>query len=148
MPVNYKFLNACTENQPWEPLSVSCPGCSLILPLQSLAVGGSYYLVSIHFEISLSGTRSKLGTHRSTCDGQLKLSLCSSHQCREVIAYTLQDAKPIVLGQRSQEVLDGVPFVSPSSVLQKLLYNLGLVRRAQGRGLQDDRQFRVFLQDG
>lgn len=88
-----------------------------------------------------------LVTHRSTCDGQLKLSPRSSNQFREVIAYTLQDAKPIVLGQRSQEVLDGVPFVSPSSVLQKLLYNLGLVGRAQGRSLQDHRQFRVFLED-
>lgn len=87
------------------------------------------------------------GTHRSTCDGQLKLSPRSTHQCRELIAYTLQNSKPIILGQRSQEVLDGVPFVGPSCVLQKLLYNLRLIGRAQCRGLQDHRQFRVFLED-
>lgn len=82
-----------------------------------------------------------------TRDDQLHFPPIGAHQLGKLLTDPLQQAEPIVLRQRLQEVLDGAALVSAAGMLFQLRDDGGLVGCAQGRRVEDGGEFAVGFQD-
>ena len=69
----------------------------------------------------------------------------STHESTELLADSLQNTQPVVLGQGGQEVLQDVTLVSTSDLLELLDDGLLVVGR-EGRGADDGGELAVSLQ--
>ena len=84
-------------------------------------------------------------THLSTGDVQIDLTTVSTHKGIELLANTLQNTQPVVLGQGVEEVLEDVTLVTARELLE-LSNDLLLVSSREGRGADDRGQLAVRLQ--
>lgn len=80
---------------------------------------------------------SRRTTYSSAGDGELNLASGSTHQLAELCANTLEKSQAVVLGERVEEVLDGVGLVLTTGVLLELSDDSGLVLSGEGRRLHD-----------
>lgn len=87
---------------------------------------------------------SRLATYLGARDSHLDLTTGSADQLSELVADTAEQGKTVVLGQGSQQVLDGL--AATAGLLLELSHNLALVGGAQRRRLEDRHQLRVFGQ--
>lgn len=83
-------------------------------------------------------------TYLGTRDNHLDLSTRGAHDLGELVADALQDAQSVVLGQRSQEVLDGLVGARGAQRLLQLGYDGALVAGGQGGGAEDGHQLLVL----
>ena len=84
-------------------------------------------------------------TYLSTVNGKINLTTVSTHESTELLANSLQNTQPVVLGQGGQEVLQDVTLVSTSDLLELLDDGL-LVVGGEGRGADDGGELAVSLQ--
>lgn len=64
------------------------------------------------------------GIYRSACNGQIHFPSGGTHERSEFVADALQYTQPIVVGERLEEVLDGITFVLSSHMSLQFLNNL------------------------
>lgn len=69
----------------------------------------------------------------------------STHESAELLANILQNTQSVVLGQRGEEVLEGVSLVTTSELLE-FRHDLLLVSTRQSRGTDDRSQLAVRLE--
>ena len=83
-------------------------------------------------------------------DHQLHLSAIGAHQLGKLLTDALQQAQPVVLGQRLQEIFDGSALVSGGTDRTDVFLQLGddgrLVGFGQGGGVEDGRELGVGLE--
>lgn len=71
----------------------------------------------------------------------------STHKGTELLANTLKNTQPVVLGKSVQEVLEDVTLVGAASELLQLPHDLLLVGGRESRGTNDGGELAVVLQD-
>jgi len=85
-------------------------------------------------------------SYRSTRNSQLNLPPIRTHQSPKLLADALQHAQAVVLGQRLEEVLDGVALVLNADLARELVDDAVLVGGAEGWGEHDVLQLGVALE--
>lgn len=80
---------------------------------------------------------SRRATYSSAGNGKLNLASGSTHQLAELCADAFEKGQAVVLGERVEEVLDGVGLVLATGVLLELRDDGRLVLGGEGRRLHD-----------
>lgn len=109
---------------------------------EMLLLSSSYLTVSLFCTLKTQKGKVK---YLSTGDVQVQLAPVSTHESAELLANVLQNTQSVVLGQRGEEVLDGVPLVTTSELLE-FRHDLLLVSTRQSRGTDDRSQLAVRLE--